>query len=437
MLWRKHLMVFGQRVAMLALAAMAAFGASLPDASRLVLLGDTAYRSASFEQAESLYRQALDLDPKCSRAMLGLGRIEELRFARAAAHDHFAAAYHLSPADPRIIRAYASVAPNRTAEAILLKRYLAVGGDDRESLEDAVGQLQMSRQLGEREIGALESPYQSYVLPMTTYFAAWRPASMLLLVRINGGKPLRLIFDTGAEGVVISRRAAEKLGLEYLGSKQFRGWGSGPSSEGRMGLAQSLSIGDLRMKNCLVDVIDSLPAPDADGVIGPALLQRFLIRFDAGRRRLELTPFSEEASFTQDRPWWGVNRSIPAGMERYTKLIRWGHFLLTPGRVDGGFGYFLIDTGAAYSLVRPRGLETSMRNAVFGANGRLEGASRAQPVQFQIAGQPMTDSEAIASDLGALSGRAGIEISGVVGYPALSGRVLTINYRDGLIDAGR
>src|SRR5262249_38323091 len=156
------------------------------------------------------YQQALSVDPKCARARLGLGLVEELRFARGAARDHFAAAYHLNPADPRIIRAYAAIAPNRTAETILLKSYIERGGEDPRDLEQAAARLETTRLLGDREIGALESPYQSYVLPMTTYFAVGRAVSLMLLVQINEGKPLRLIFDTGAEGVIIGRAAAEK-----------------------------------------------------------------------------------------------------------------------------------------------------------------------------------------------------------------------------------
>jgi len=43
----------------------------------------------------------------------------------------------------------------------------------------------------------------------------------------------------------------------------------------------------------------------------------------------------------------------------------------------------------------------------------------------------------IACDLRAMSSQTGVDLSGLIGYRALSQQVLTINYRDGLIDAGR
>ena len=44
------------------------------------------------------------------------------------------------------------------------------------------------------------------------------------------------------------------------------------------------------------------------------------------------------------------------------------------------------------------------------------------------------DVDPIAFDLREISRQEGVEISGLIGYPALSRGVLTIDYRDGLID---
>jgi len=401
--------VYGGIVAILLLPVGAA-----PQTSS-VSLGDIAYRKANFEQAESLYKQALKVDPKCARALLGLGKIEGLHFRRDAARDYFEAAYRLDPTDPQIIRSYAGVLTDRHAQTRLLENYLAHGGEDR----SAAGQIQMNRRLGDRETGALDSPYRAYSLPMKPYCPTARPAGMLLTVTINDSKPLRLIFDTGAEGVVIRPRAAEKLGLEFLGEKQFQGAGEGEPVNGMTGLARTVSIGDLRLKNCLIDVSESLPAGDVDGVIGPALLQQFLIRFSAAEKRLELLPFN-----------------TPAG----AKAIQVGHLLLVKSRIDGDrFGYFLLDTGASFSLVSDDlaiAGQGSPAASVYGMNGRAEGA-RVSPVRFQFAREPLVDSNVIAYDLRAMSRQIGLDISGLIGYPALSQKVLTINYRDGLIDTGR
>lgn len=362
-------------------AGIVASGCGLP-AQPTCSQGDAAFRQADFEAAESFYRSALAVDPACARALWGLGRIEELHFRRSAARDYFAAAFRLDPRDPQIIRSYAAV----------------VAG----------------------EVDTLASPYRAYALPMKPYYpASASPAGMVLSVSVNGGKPLRLIFDTGAKGILIRAKAAEKLGLEVVGASLVRGPGGGAPTAARVALARSLQIDDLRMRNCLLEVADSLPARDADGVIGARMFQQFLIRFAARERLLELLPLPG------------------AGLERFTRAFQIGHLLLVRGRANAEkLGYFVLDTGAAFSAL-PLDLARShgpVAAPMYGFSGRIGDTVRISPVQFHFAGEPLTDGDPIAFDVQGISRREGVEISGVIGYPALSRGVLTIDYRDGLVD---
>ena len=426
------------------LAMRQALAARLADPSNGAaqsLLGDIAYRKADFDAAESFYRAAVSVDPACARAIWGLGRIEELNFRRGAARDYFATAFRLDPRDPQIIRSYGSVIPNRDSQTILLKNYIAVGSDAPDDLESALGRIHLHQQLRSREIGILAGPYRRYALPMTPHYpVSAHPAGMLLKVSINGGSPLRLIFDTGAGGILIRSKAAEKLGLEFLSASLVRGLGAREPTRARVALAQSLKIDDLSMRNCLIEVSDSAPVGDADGIIGAILFQRFLIRFNAGEKLLELLPFpSEEVdSFTQEWPWIGRDRVVTAGMERFEPLRRLGHLLLVRAGVNGKrFGHFILDTGASFSSlsydIAGRQAASHRDLPIYGLNGRVD-ANRISPVQFHFAREPIVDSDVIALDLREVSRREGVEISGLIGYPALSRGVLTINYRDGLID---
>jgi predicted aspartyl protease len=273
--------------------------------------------------------------------------------------------------------------------------------------------------------GILTSPSRAYALPMSPYYpASTRPAGMVLRVSINGGKPLRLIFDTGAKGVTIRSRAAEKLGLEFVGASLIRGIGSGEPAKARIAVAQSLEIEDLRMRNCQIEVADSLPAGDADGVIGAIVFREFLIRFNARDKRLELSPLPE---------------AMPSG---FTRAFQSGHLLLLPTRINREqSGYFALDTGAAFSslssdLARSFGLDRGAA-PIYGLNGRVHGPVRVKPVQLQFAREPILDPDAIAFDLGQMSRQEGVEISGLIGYSSLSRGVLTIDYRDGLVDFAR
>src|SRR5262245_47732752 len=102
---------------------------SASDAAVTARLGDRAYRNSDFGRAEALYRSAFSADPGYARAVWGLGRIEELHFRRSSARDYYAAAFRLDPRDPQIIQSYASMITDREAQAILVRNYLATGGD--------------------------------------------------------------------------------------------------------------------------------------------------------------------------------------------------------------------------------------------------------------------------------------------------------------------
>jgi hypothetical protein len=54
-------------------------------------------------------------------------------------------------------------------------------------------------------------------------------------------------------------------------------------------------------------------------------------------------------------------------------------------------------------------------------------------VRFQIAGQELIPNEVVALDLSNLSRHYGMEVVGVLGFPALSPYVLTISYRNAVV----
>jgi hypothetical protein len=54
-------------------------------------------------------------------------------------------------------------------------------------------------------------------------------------------------------------------------------------------------------------------------------------------------------------------------------------------------------------------------------------------VRFQIAGQELIPNEVVALDLSNLSRHYGVEVMGVLGFPALSNYILTIDYRNGRV----
>ncbi len=428
-----------------ALAEAALAERSAPNgAEPLALLGDISFRQADFEAAEKYFNAALASDPRCVRAHLGLARLDQLHFRRGAALQRVVTAYSLSPNDPETVLAYSSVTSDPKQEILFLQKYLTFGaGVPREQFESAEGRLQFRQRLGSRKLTVLDGPYIPYRLPLTVW--ATRRASpngLLLAVSINGSKPLRLVFDTGAAGIVISHRSAVRLGLEYLADAGLQGVGDS-GIETKKTLADSVRIGNLRLRNCVVDVAAHDVAGEVDGAIGANVFEQFIVRLDGRHRVLDLLPYPDEVPRAQSQEdlWAGRDRSLPAGMENLTPVCQTGHLLLVQTKLDSGTsGYMILDTGAAYSSLSRQATLPFAEPTPFeiaGPGGGLVTAFQAGPTQLHVAGHDLADPEVVALDFARISNLHGLEISGLIGYPMLSRYALTLEYRDGLIGLDR
>jgi len=394
------------------------------DAKFLISLGDALFRQSRFEQAESAYRDALKIAPQSARAHYGLGRIEQLRSHHEGARDRFATAYRLDWRDPAVVLAYAAMVQDSAARKVLLRNFLLLAGSGHGTeVSDAKARLEIEEHLGSRALSTLASPYRSYRLRLDPYIGPnHQAAGLLLKAGINGGKPLRLIVDTGANGILVTQSAVRDAGLEFLAKAEIGGLGGQAPGGGRVALARTVSIGDFQIENCLLKVTDSKLASGVDGVIGTNVFQEFLVRLDAPSSSLDLVALAF------------------ADCERCEPAYRVGHLLLVRATLDGeNGGYFLLDSAAAYSAIsrdiarQPDGRETSLR----GARGVTSGLVLSDPIRFQVGPVRLIESHPVALDLTQMSSQEGVEISGIIGYSVLRDMILTIDYRDGLVEFSR
>ncbi|HVX66543.1 MAG TPA: aspartyl protease family protein [Bryobacteraceae bacterium] len=422
-------------------AALAMERAEPGRADVAVLLGNIYLRKAELQEAERHFQIALALDPNCAQAYLGLGRLDQMQFRRKSARDRFAKAYALCPLDAGVVRAYASVASDAREEVALLKTYLAVGArEPREELEAALGHLEFHRRLGERRVGILASPYRRYRLKLESWSPRpGRSQGLLLAISINGSRPLKLVLDTGADGIFVHAKAASKLGLEYLSAAAARGAGEGGPAEATRTLAAKVQAGAVEWRNCVVDVIAKPVSPEVDGVIGASVFRQFLLELDPQREFLELVPYPDGAppAMAHENMWADRDRTLPAGSRQWIPVCQTGHLLLVNTTLaDGAAGYLVLDTGAAFTSVSHRLARATgrpMNLAMAGAGGALGPVRRAGAVRLRIGNREVVDADAILFDFRPVSNQEGLEISGLIGYPVLSRGPLTIDYRDGLV----
>lgn len=100
--------------------------------------------------------------------------------------------------------------------------------------------------------------------------------SVLVSVGING-KPFHLLFDTGAGSLLLSGKAARRLGLTNLAKTSVSGvQGRAPATLQR---AETLTLGSVTLHSIPLTVTGSAPE-DSDGIFGGSLLRDYCVTLD-------------------------------------------------------------------------------------------------------------------------------------------------------------
>ena len=126
-------------------------------------------------------------------------------------------------------------------------------------------------------------------------------------------------------------------------------------------------------------------------------------------------------------------------MRDAARVFRFGHILLVPARVNSHDGLFVLDTGAASTMMsydlaaEASKLDRDERTAIRGLSGAVGNVYQTGSVVLEFAGFSQKNLAMTAIDTWQLSHRIGTEISGFLGLPVLDLFTLTIDYRDGLV----
>ena len=231
----------------------------------------------------------------------------------------------------------------------------------------------------------------------------------ILEVRVNNQR-VRLLLDTGARDIVLSARAAARCGLTSRNSAMLTSMTGHSVRAGQT--STSIEIDGLQLGEVPIRILAESPVQNADGLIGTQVFRDFVVEIDSQHRRLRLLAPDAGASA----------EAIP--------LREVGHMLFV--RLDSG-GYALVDTGSSYSIIDQSRLNTTgdvRWTQVRGATAvALQARYVGMPARFDLGhGNVLWDREPVSIDLTALSRKHGLAVEAVIGYPALSGRVVQLDY---------
>jgi tetratricopeptide (TPR) repeat protein len=416
-----------------------------------VALGEACFRQGKLSDAEKEFADLVKAKTKEPRAYLGLWHVYTAASYFKHAKVMIDLAYSLDPKDPDIRSAWARTL-TREEHIKELKAYLSSdAGEDTEErerlehylavLDDEAGRPMRPCRLATK-LGPMETNLEQLLID-PTHIRGYG-----LRVNLNGASS-RLLLDTGASGILVDRKIAEKAGIQRVLEQKVRGIGDKGPASGYIGYADSIKIGDLEFKDCYVEAIDKNPIGE-DGLIGADVFSRFLVDIDFPNSKFRLSPLpprpDESATpVALESRSTGVRQFhdpyVAPEMKSFTPVFRFGHNLLIYTRLnDLPPKLFLIDTGAFNNTISPAAAREVTKVSsdsdlkVRGLSGSVKNVFRADELTLQFGHLRQKNLNIVAFDTKAISDADGTEVSGFLGFAMLRMLRIRIDYRDGLVD---
>ena len=453
-------------------AALSGAAANPASSSVQTALGEVYFREGKLAEAEQQFVKVVNSSPPDARACLGLARIREAISMYKKAKELIDRAHELDSSDPDIQKFW--IETLKPSERIrLLESYL-----DGPTNDDAEDRERMARYL---ELLKARQKQPGRKCRLATNLTSTQTELMALLIDANhmhgfglnvkfNGHSAHLLLDTGAGGIIVKKSVAEKAGITPVVQSRIEGIGDKGSMGSYFGFADSIRVGELEFKDCMVEVSEKRSILGNDGLIGASVFSDYLVSLDFPRSKLKLSElpkrpdekdkpvilktgdpdgYSEDNSEASPSKSAGgpetdpgpQDRYIAPAMQSYSRVFRFGHDLLIPTRIgDGPWKLFLIDTGSMLNAISPEAARevTKVHNdsdiIVKGLSGKVNNVYRADKATLQFSGYRQENQDLTALDLSGLSKTAGTEVSGILGFTTLRMFEMKIDYRDGLVD---
>lgn len=463
-------------------AVTSAVAADPNSASLQTVMGDVDFRRAQMPEAELAYRKALHIDPKQVRAYLGLARLYRVYSLYRHAYDELQRAHELAPDDPEVQRAWFSQLSRKERIAAIESYLAAPHPDNPEETASLQRYLDFLKATADKPVHGCR--LVSKVEQTDTKLEAMRrdPQHIYgygLIVKLNG-RDARLQLDTGASGIVIGRKFAEKTGLTRISEERYVGIGDKGLQSGYSALADQIRVGELEFQNCIVHVSDRASITNEDGLVGADVFASYLIDIDIPDQKLRLsllpkrpeepetTPALKTEEDSQASPEdksegeadqkpepssagktaatpvarrLPMDRYVAPEMVKWTRVFRFGHAILMPTHVnDSPSMLFMIDTGASVNVLSQRAAKQVTKTSadpyshVKGLSGDVANVYRASKATLVFGHLAQKNQDMVTFDLSNISRRLGTEVSGLLGFDLLHMLQVKIDYRDGLVD---
>jgi len=438
-----------------------------------VALGEVYFRQGKIAEAEKEWVQVLNSGHAEARAYLGIALVSSVIAMHKRAKAMIEKAYELDSKDPEIQGFW--MGSQKMADRIkFLQGYLS-----HETNDDARTRSYMQYHL-DYLLARQKTPRGKCRLVSGTKSTETKLVRLMLnptLLRGYGvevmlnGQKTKLMLDTGASGLLVRNKLAEKAGLTRIADLPVAGIGDKGDRSGYIAWANSIRIGELEFQNCPVRVLEKGSVADEDGLIGADVFDDFLVDMDFPKETLKLSELpkrpgdtssattlvtendddddaggeaGDKADSAKQAPAASqgpFDRYIAPEMQSFTRFFRFGHLLLIPTKVGNTPAkLFLLDTGAFDNTISPAAarevtkVEKDSRVTVKGISGSVKQVYSTGSVTLQFGRLKQGHTDMVSLDFTNLSDTAGTEISGTLGFAMLILLDIKIDYRDGLVD---
>jgi predicted aspartyl protease len=453
----------------------AALAAKADSPVLMVALAEVQYRQGKINEAAGSADQAFHMDKCNARLHLVRGRILHLNSMYASADRETGFAHALDPYDLDIRGAWVQTLPlaKRIDEQ---KQYLAANtsmdGEAHKRAEKYLSYLVTEAENPGKNcrVTSAAASTDLQLVPLWSnekwvcnkndacgqagkYIKGWG-----VHVKINN-READLEVDSGASGLLINRAVAERSGLKPEDRIQLAGVGDEGAQGGYTAHVDSIRVGALEFKDCMVEVTDRKDMLDIDGLIGTDVFSSYLVTLDYPMRKFSLSQLpprpgddaGASAALNTQAASQGANASaapsagpqdryVAPTMKDYAPLLRVGHFLVLPAALNGKTQrLFMVDSGAYSSSVSPEAASAVTKThsgaavGIVGLSGNVAKLATGNHIVFEFAGIRQENNDLFVFDNTNMSRYAGFEISGYLGNTVLRETAIHIDYRDGLI----
>lgn len=391
------------------------------DPEALTLYGDALWSSGLFDEADEAYRNAQVVNPESSRARFGMARSLTTQNRLTEALNEALTAVAASPRDGEIHAAIGDIYERRHEFDLAANAYTNYINllPNRDRSEKAAWARSEVRFLEAFEgLTPVEIDDQDNAMLHTVPFRLVND-KVVVQARVNGGRPMDFMLDTGSEETVLSRQVAQRYGVTPITTTISAGVGEIGLRGLQLARLDSLEIGTLGVRNL------------------PVLIKNPALEDIPNREGESFSPLSLGMSMRinyQDR-LLTVARTLPEAPAQIRLPMRVHRLAMVRGLLNATHpAYFVVDTGGQVISISTATAtllgESEYRRIplrVYGTSGWDRDAFLLPGVNLDFDQITYRNFPLVVLNLRAPSALLGFQLGGIVGHRFLEDYVVSMD----------